>query len=52
MRKPNYRFERAERDGMNQVKKEETRGQKEKASQQISEEPGQPTAPAASDNGR
>jgi hypothetical protein len=38
MRKPNYRFERAERDRMKQAKKEEKlRRQQERASQQTSE---------------
>ena len=39
MRKPNYRFERAERDRLKQVKKEEKgRRQQERASHQKSEE--------------
>ena len=50
MRKPNYRFERAERDRLKQAKKEEKgRRQQERASHQKSEEAGQP-APS-SDNG-
>jgi hypothetical protein len=52
MRRPNYRFERAERDRMKQVKKEEKlRRQQERASQQISEEADQPALPTASNNG-
>ena len=39
MRKPNYRFERAERDRLKQAKKEEkARRQQERASDQKSEE--------------
>jgi hypothetical protein len=53
MRKPNYRFERAERDRMKQAKKEEKlRRQQERASQHVSEEADQPAPPGASDNGR
>jgi hypothetical protein len=52
MRRPNYRFERAERDRMKQVKKEEKlRRQQERASQQISEEADQPALPTASNSG-
>jgi hypothetical protein len=51
MRRPNYRFERAERDRMKQVKKEEKlRRQKDRKSQQISEEGDQPVLPTASSN--
>ncbi len=44
MRKPNYRFERAERDRLRQAKKEERakRQQQERASDQKSDEAGQP----------
>jgi hypothetical protein len=43
MRRPNYRLERAERDRMKQVKKEEKlRRQQERKSQHISEEADQP----------
>lgn len=53
MRKPNYRFERAERGRMKQAKKEEkARRQKERAAQQISEGADQPAPPTTSDNGR
>ena len=53
MRKPNYRFERAERDRLKQAKKEEKakRQQQERASDQKSEEAGQPAPSAVSDNG-
>jgi hypothetical protein len=50
MRKPNYRFERAERDRMKQAKKEEkARRQQERASHQTSEEVDQPTPSTPSD---
>ena len=53
MRKPNYRFERAERDRMKQAKKEEkARRQQERASQQRSEEAEQPVPPTAGDTAR
>jgi hypothetical protein len=52
MRKPNYRFERAERDRLKQAKKEEKakRQQQERASDQKSDEAGQPAPSAVSDN--
>jgi hypothetical protein len=52
MRKPNYRFERAERDRLKQAKKEEKakRQQQERASDQKSDEAGQPARSAVSDN--
>jgi hypothetical protein len=53
MRKPNYRFERAERDRLKLAKKEEKakRQHQERASDQKSDEAGQPAAPSAvSDN--
>jgi hypothetical protein len=44
MRRPNYRFERAERDRMKQAKKEDkARRQQERASQRTSEEADQPS---------
>ncbi len=49
MRKPNYRFERAEKDRIKQAKKEEkARRQQERAAHQKSEEadPSAPPAPA------
>ena len=51
MRKPNYRFERAERDRLKQAKKEEKakRQQQERASDQKSDEAGQPAPSAVSD---
>ena len=53
MRKPNYRFERAERDRTKQAKKEEkTRRQQERAPPQRSGEADQPVLPTASDDGR
>jgi len=52
MRKPNYRFERAERDRLKQAKKEErAKLQQERASDQKSEEAGQPAPSTVSDNG-
>ena len=52
MRKPNYRFERAERDRLRQAKKEEkARRQQDRASDQKSEEADQPAPSAVSDNG-
>ena len=53
MRKPNYRFERTERDRLKRAKKEEKakRQQQERASDQKSEEAGQPAPSALSDNG-
>ena len=52
MRKPNYRFERAERDRLKQAKKEEKakRQQQEQASDQKSDEAAQPAPSAVSDN--
>ena len=51
MRKPNYRFERAERDRVKQAKKEEkARRQQERASHRESEHE-DPSAPAASEEG-
>jgi hypothetical protein len=50
MRKPNYRFERAERDRMKQAKKEEkARRHQERASKPRSEETDQQAPPSASD---
>ena len=52
MRKPNYRFERAERDRLKQAKKEEkARRQQERASPQKSEEVSQTAQSVESDNG-
>ena len=52
MRKPNYRFERSERDRTKQAKKEEKeRRQQERASPQRSGEADQPALPTASDDG-
>lgn len=51
LRKPNYRFERAERDRMKQAKKEEkARRQQERASHQKSEQ-ADPSAPSAPKDG-
>jgi hypothetical protein len=51
MRKPNYRFERAERDRAKQAKKEEkARRQQERASQEKSNAAEQPSMPVAGDN--
>jgi hypothetical protein len=52
MRKPNYRFERAERDRLRRAKKKEkAKGQQqERTSDQKSDEAGQPAPPAVSDN--
>jgi hypothetical protein len=53
MRKPNYRFERGERDRTKQAKKEEkARRQQERASQQKSPGAEQPVLPIASDDER
>ena len=53
MRKPNYRFERAERDRTKQAKKEEkARRQQERAPPQRSGEADEPVLPTASDDGR
>ena len=53
MRKPNYRFERAERDRTKQAKKEEKeRRQQKRASPQRSGEADQPVLPTANDDGR
>jgi hypothetical protein len=52
MRKPNYRFERAERNRLKQAKKEEkAKRQQERASDLKSEEVGQSAPSAVSDNG-
>jgi hypothetical protein len=51
MRKPNYRFERAERDRLKRAKKEEkARRQQERPSDQKSEEAGQPAPSGVSDD--
>ena len=52
MRKPKYRFERAERDRLKQAKKEEKakRQQQERASDDKSDQAGQPAPSAVSDN--
>jgi len=52
MRKPNYRFERAQRDRVKQAKKEEkaARRQQERTAEQ-SAEADQSSAPAATENG-
>ena len=53
MRKPNYRFERAERNRLKQAKKEEkARRQQERAPPQKSNETDQTAPSAADDNGR
>ena len=53
MRKPNYRFERAERDRTKLAKKEEkARRQQERAPPQRSGEAEQAVLPTASDDGR
>ena len=53
MRKPNYRFERAERNRTKQAKKDEkARRQQERASQPKPDEADQPVLPTASDDGR
>jgi hypothetical protein len=53
MRKPNYRFERGERDRTKQAKKEaKTRRQQERASQQTSRKADQPVLPTAIDDER
>jgi hypothetical protein len=53
MRKPNYRFERSERDRTRQAKKEEkARRHRERASQEKSREADQPVLPTASDDER
>ena len=53
MRKPNYRFERAERDRTKHVKKEEkARRQQERASPQRSGEADQPVLPMTGDKGK
>jgi hypothetical protein len=52
MRKPNYRFERAERSRLKQAKKEEkAKRQQEGAPPQKSGEPGQTAPSVESDNG-
>jgi hypothetical protein len=52
MRKPNYRFERAERNRLKQAKKEEkAKRQQERPSLEKTEEAGQPAPSAVSDNG-
>jgi hypothetical protein len=51
MRKPNYRFERAERNRLKQAKKEEkAKRQQERASLQKSEGAGQTAPSAVSEN--
>ena len=53
MRKPNYRFERSERDRMRQAKKEEkARRQQERASEEKSREADQSVLPTTSDDER
>jgi hypothetical protein len=52
MRKPNYRFERAERDRLKQSKKQEKlKRQQERAAQGKSEETDPDAAPMTSDDG-
>jgi hypothetical protein len=52
MRKPNYRFERAERDRLKRAKKEEkAKRQQERAVPEQSAEADQPDAPAVSNHG-
>ena len=52
MRKPNYRFERAERNRLKQAKKEEkAKRQQERASDQKSEDAGQTPPSKVSDKG-
>jgi hypothetical protein len=51
MRKPNYRFERAERDRSKQAKKEEKlRRQQERVAQQKVEEPDEGASSLSSDD--
>ena len=51
MRKPNYRFERAERDRLKLAKKEEKlKRQQERVAQQKGEEPDEGASPPSSDN--
>lgn len=51
MRKPNYRFERAERDRLKQAKKEEKlKRQQERGAQQNGDEPDEGAAPLSSEN--
>ncbi|HTV26987.1 MAG TPA: hypothetical protein VMF32_04330 [Xanthobacteraceae bacterium] len=51
MRRPNYRFERAERDRLKQAKKEEKlRRQQERAGQQKGEEPDEEALSSPSDD--
>ncbi|MBV9829488.1 MAG: hypothetical protein JO001_28035 [Alphaproteobacteria bacterium] len=51
MRKPNYRFERAERDRLKQARKvEKAKRQQERTLDQKSEDVGQSDASAVSDN--
>ena len=53
MPKPNYRFERSERDRMKQTKKEEkARRRHERTPQEKSGEAEQPVLPTASDDER
>lgn len=53
MRKPNYRFERAERDRLKQAKKEEkAKRRQEQAAPENVEEGDQVAPTAASDEGR
>jgi hypothetical protein len=52
MRKPNYRFERAERDRLKQAKKQEKlKRQQERATQGTSEETEPGAAPMTGDGG-
>jgi hypothetical protein len=52
VRKPNYRFERAERDRTRQAKKEaKARRQEERVSQEKSDEIGQPMSPPTTKTG-
>jgi hypothetical protein len=53
MRKPNYRFERTERNRTKQAKREEkARRQQERATQQKTGEADQPVLPTASNDGQ
>jgi hypothetical protein len=53
MRKPNYRFERSERDRTKQAKKEEkVRRQQERLSRQASHEADQPVLPSVRNDDR
>lgn len=51
MRKPNYRFERAERDRLKQAKKEEKlKRHQERAAEQKGEKPDEGASPLSDDN--